>query len=65
MMEMNLHPSRQPFSPSNADTSSRLDGVGQLALCRQASIHDPINQSHSPDDISETMITRLREVAEK
>jgi hypothetical protein len=65
MMEMNLQLSRQPFSPSSADTSSRLDGEGRLALYRQISIHTPINQAHSPDDISETTINQLREVAEK
>src|SRR5262249_30991091 len=47
------------------ELTARARYEGRLALYRQASIHTPINQSHSPDDISETIINQLREVAEK
>jgi shikimate kinase len=53
----------RPLAPNELTAKARYEG--RLALYRQASIHIPINQSHSPDDISETIISRLREVAEK
>jgi hypothetical protein len=53
----------RPLAPDELTAKARYEG--RLALYRQASIHAPINQSHSPDDISETIINQLREVAEK
>jgi shikimate kinase len=53
----------RPLAPDELTAKARYEG--RLALYRQASIHTPINQSHSPDDISETIINQLREVAEK
>jgi shikimate kinase len=53
----------RPLAPDELTARARYEG--RLALYRQASIHTPINQSDSPDDISETIINRLREVVEK
>jgi shikimate kinase len=53
----------RPLAPDELTAKARYEG--RLALYRQASIHTPINQSQSPDDISETIINQLREVAEK
>src|SRR5262245_57141481 len=53
----------RPLAPDEATAKARYEG--RLALYSQASIHIPINQSHSPDDISETIINQLLEVAEK
>jgi shikimate kinase len=53
----------RPLAPDELTAEARYEG--RLALYRQSSIRIPINQSHSPDDISEIIINRLREVAEK
>jgi shikimate kinase len=53
----------RPLAPDEATARTRYEG--RLALYRQASIHTPINQSHSADDISEIIINRLREVEKK
>jgi shikimate kinase len=53
----------RPMAPDELTARARYEG--RLALYRRASIHIPINQSHSPDDISETIINQLREVSEK
>ncbi len=53
----------RPLAPDEATASSAYER--RWALYRQASIHIPINESHSPDDISETIIKCLRKVAEK
>ncbi|MCI0388539.1 MAG: shikimate kinase [Acidobacteria bacterium] len=51
----------RPLAPNESSARARYEQ--RLALYRQASIHIPINQSHSPDDISETIINRLRKTA--
>jgi shikimate kinase len=53
----------RPLAPDEATARARYEG--RLALYRQAAIHVRINESQSPDGISETIINRLREVAEK
>src|SRR5215470_13063308 len=53
----------RPLAPDEATARARFKQ--RAPLYRQASIHIPINQSHSPDDISKTIINQLREVAEK
>jgi len=53
----------RPLAPDELTARARYEG--RLALYRQASIRTPINQSHSPDDVSETIINQLREVVEK
>lgn len=53
----------RPLAPDEATARARYEG--RLALYRQASIHIPINESHSPHHISEIIINRLREIAEK
>jgi len=44
----------RPLAPDEATARARYEQ--RLPLYRQASIHIPINQSHSPDDISKTII---------
>src|SRR5262249_44804113 len=41
------------------ELTARARYEGRLALYRQASIRIPINQSHSPDDISEAIVGKL------
>jgi shikimate kinase len=53
----------RPLAPDEATARARYEG--RLALYRQSSIHIPIDESQSPDDISETIINQLRKVAEK
>src|SRR5262249_12330160 len=53
-MEMNLHLSRQPFSPSGADTSSRLDGEGRA---------EQANDSFGVDDKGRQQVLRQRSQA--
>ena len=53
----------RPLAPDEATARARYEG--RLALYRQASIHVPIDHSHSPHYISETIINQLREIAEK
>jgi shikimate kinase len=53
----------RPLAPDEAAARARYEG--RVALYRQASIHIPINQSHSPDDVCETIINQLHEVADK
>jgi shikimate kinase len=53
----------RPLAPDELTAKARYEG--RLALYRQSSIRIPIDQSHSPDDISEIIINQLREVAEK
>jgi shikimate kinase len=53
----------RPLAPDEATARARYEG--RLELYSQALIHIPINQSHSPDDICETIINQLREDAEK
>jgi len=53
----------RPLAPDELTAKARYEE--RLALYRQSSIHIPINQSHSPDDISEKIINQLREVAKK
>ena len=47
----------RPLAPDEATARARYEQ--RLALYRQASIHIPINQSHSPDNISERIIGKL------
>jgi shikimate kinase len=51
----------RPLAPDEPTARARYED--RLALYRQASIHIPIDESHSPHQISETIIQRLREVA--
>jgi shikimate kinase len=53
----------RPLAPDEATARARYEG--RLALYRQAAIHIRINESQSPDDVSETIINQLRKVAEK
>jgi shikimate kinase len=53
----------RPLAPDEATARARYEG--RLALYRQSSIRVQINESHSPHQISETIVKRLREVAEK
>jgi shikimate kinase len=53
----------RPLAPDEATARARYEG--RSALYRQASIRIPINESHSPHHVSETIIKRLREIAEK
>src|SRR5262252_7767202 len=48
----------RPLAPDEATARSVYER--RLALYRQASIHIPINEPQSPDDISETIIRCLR-----
>ena len=52
----------RPLAPDEATARERYER--RLALYRHASICVTINQSHSPNDISETIINQLREVEE-
>ena len=47
----------RPLAPDEATARARYEG--RLALYRQTSIHIPINQSHSPDDVSEIIVGKL------
>ena len=51
----------RPLAPDEATARARYER--RLALYHQASIHIPINQSQSPNDISETIIKQLRNTA--
>jgi len=51
----------RPLARDEATARARYEQ--RLALYRQASIHIPISQSHSPDDISETIIKHLCKTA--
>jgi shikimate kinase len=51
----------RPLAPDEATARGRYEQ--RLALYRQAAIHIPINQSHSPDDISERIIEKLNYVS--
>jgi shikimate kinase len=53
----------RPLAPNEATAMARYEG--RLELYRQALIHIPINQSHTLDDICETIINQLRDDAEK
>ena len=53
----------RPLAPDEETARARYER--RLDLYRQASIRVTINQFHSPNDISETIINQLREVAEK
>jgi shikimate kinase len=53
----------RPLAPDEATARARYEG--RLELYRQASIRVPINESLSPDDISETSIRCLRKVREE
>src|SRR5262245_52347162 len=53
----------RPLAPDEATARARYEG--RLALYRQASIHIPINQSHSPNDISEIIINTILWAARK
>src|SRR5262249_29460481 len=55
--------STRPLAPDEATAKTRYEG--RLALYRQASIHIPINQSHSPDDISETIVGKLTSLSDE
>jgi shikimate kinase len=48
----------RPLAPDEATARSRYEG--RLALYRQAAVHIPINESHSPDDISEAITGKLK-----
>jgi shikimate kinase len=48
----------RPLAPDEATARARYEG--RLPLYRQSAIHIPINESQSPDDISETIIGKLR-----
>jgi shikimate kinase len=50
----------RPLAPDEATARARYEQ--RLALYRQASIHIPINQSHSPDDISDRIIGKLNKL---
>ncbi|MGE0133211.1 MAG: shikimate kinase [Blastocatellales bacterium] len=53
----------RPLAPNEASARTRYEQ--RLPLYRQASIHIPIIESQPPDNISETIIVRLRKVAEE
>jgi shikimate kinase len=55
--------STRPLAPDEATAKTRYEG--RLALYRQASIHIPINQSHSPEDISETIVGKLTSLSDE
>ncbi len=48
----------RPLAPDELSARARYEQ--RLALYRQASIHIPINESHSPDDICETIAGKLK-----
>src|SRR5215813_8988082 len=48
----------RPLAPDEATARARYEQ--RAPLYREASIHVPINQSHSPDDLSETIIGKLK-----
>ena len=47
----------RPLAPDEATARARYEG--RLSLYRQASIHVPINQFHSPEDVSEKIAGKL------
>jgi len=47
----------RPLAPDELTARARYEG--RLALYRQSSIHILINQSHSPDDVSEAIVGKL------
>jgi shikimate kinase len=51
----------RPLAPDEATARSRYEA--RLELYRQASIRVPINQSHSPGDISETIVGKLKSLS--
>ncbi len=53
----------RPLAPN--ETAARARYEQRLPLYQQASIHIPINESQTPDDIAEMIIERLRKVAEE
>jgi shikimate kinase len=53
----------RPLAPDEATARTRYEG--RLALYRQAAIHIPINQSHSPGYISERIIEKLNYVSKR
>lgn len=48
----------RPLAPDEATARARYES--RLALYRQAAIHIPINESQTPDDISETIVGMLK-----
>jgi shikimate kinase len=48
----------RPLAPDEATARARYEG--RLALYRQASIRIPVNESHSPEDLSETIVGKLK-----
>ena len=50
----------RPLAPDEATAVARYES--RLELYRRAAIHIPINESQTPDDISETIIGCLRKV---
>jgi shikimate kinase len=48
----------RPLAPDEATARARYEG--RLALYRQAAIHVPINESQSPDDVSGSILGKLR-----
>jgi shikimate kinase len=53
----------RPLAPDEATARARYES--RLAFYQQAAIHIPINESHLPQRISETITNLLREIAEK
>ena len=47
----------RPLAPDELTARARYEG--RLALYRQSSIHIPIGQSDSPDDVSEAIVGKL------
>jgi shikimate kinase len=50
----------RPLAPDEATARARYEH--RLALYRQAFIHIPINETHSPDDISQKILGKLNEL---
>jgi len=53
----------RPLAPDEATARARYEG--RLALYRQAAIHVQINQSHSPDDVSEIIAEKLKSLSDE
>ncbi|HZF41775.1 MAG TPA: shikimate kinase [Blastocatellia bacterium] len=53
----------RPLAPDEATARARYEG--RLALYQQSSIHIPINESHSPDDVSETIVGKLKSLSDE
>jgi shikimate kinase len=53
----------RPLAPDEATARARYEG--RLALYRQSSIHISIDQSHSPEGVSKTIINRLNNAASR